>query len=726
MFSDAGSMPARVAAGIDAALVSTTLGVMYALIAYADLGPAALPTALLAALTALMVGALAALAIGQRPLMLSGPTASGTLVVAALVRDLQMQPGARGSLEAALFAVFAVVLAAGLLQMLFARLRIGVALKFVPFPVLVGFANTVALSLVVSMLPAALGHDFPGRLAELTRWGAGWLPGATVVAVASTMAGLATARWMPRAPAAFVALLAGAAVHYALAATAGAGALGPTLPLGPVALPPLPDFQALLGAPTLGVGYWAAIGQSALVLAVLNSLFSLLTCARLAAATDPPLDGNLQLHTQGLGNIAAAFLGGLPLAASGPPTVPLRAAPGSPALSVGVYLVLLAAIFTGGHGLLTMLPMAAVAGAVFVAARSLFDPTTPLLLRRAFRGSGARFDAWAPLLVGGLVVCVGLLQGLAAALFVGALTTACLLAVELRRSVVLSVSDAGTRRSRRVRSADDARRLDELGAAIRVVELGHWLYFGTSDELGEALDTQEGTLRWLLLDAQRVDGVDITAARSLVQAAQRLRTRGVRLVLAGFAAGGDARRRSFDLWISAADDTLLEIVGDIDEALERAEDDLLAGMDTSPDSSSIPFALPCVDDAQAARLLECFVAVTLPAGATLFRRGDSGDALYAVRHGRMALRIERGGAAPLRLLSFGPGVIFGEMALLDGRPRSADAVAEIDTELITLSREQFDALAGTEPVLHAAALRGIALHLASRLRETTVLLGATP
>jgi CRP-like cAMP-binding protein len=76
----------------------------------------------------------------------------------------------------------------------------------------------------------------------------------------------------------------------------------------------------------------------------------------------------------------------------------------------------------------------------------------------------------------------------------------------------------------------------------------------------------------------------------------------------------------------------------------------------------------------------------------------------------------------IRLLTFGPGGFFGEMALLDGHPRSADAEADTDCTLQQLSRDDFLALARVDPALHASVLNVLALQLVRRLRDTTVLL----
>ncbi len=101
-----------------------------------------------------------------------------------------------------------------------------------------------------------------------------------------------------------------------------------------------------------------------------------------------------------------------------------------------------------------------------------------------------------------------------------------------------------------------------------------------------------------------------------------------------------------------------------------------------------PFFAGLGDEAIDAIAVLC-VSKRLEAGETLFLKGDPGDALYAVRRGqiRIATGISSGRRLTLNLL--GPGDVFGEVALLDGRPRTADAVAVEPTELYTVLRRDF-------------------------------------
>ncbi|OKO70739.1 Crp/Fnr family transcriptional regulator [Bradyrhizobium sp. NAS96.2] len=102
----------------------------------------------------------------------------------------------------------------------------------------------------------------------------------------------------------------------------------------------------------------------------------------------------------------------------------------------------------------------------------------------------------------------------------------------------------------------------------------------------------------------------------------------------------------------------------------------------------------------------------LATGEVLFQKGDPGDALFGVRRGQM--RIETGASDGSRLtLNFmGAGDLFGEVAVLDGQDRTADATAGEPTELFVLRREDFLGFLEREPKV---AVRLIAL-LCQRIR----------
>ena len=101
---------------------------------------------------------------------------------------------------------------------------------------------------------------------------------------------------------------------------------------------------------------------------------------------------------------------------------------------------------------------------------------------------------------------------------------------------------------------------------------------------------------------------------------------------------------------------------------------------------------------------------------TVFHQGDPGDALYIVASGRVKVVLPSPDASEGAILAtLARGQFFGELAMLDGQPHSADVVAIEQTETLVLGRVDFESLFESEPSIR----RSLVLALARELRRLT-------
>jgi CRP/FNR family cyclic AMP-dependent transcriptional regulator len=121
-----------------------------------------------------------------------------------------------------------------------------------------------------------------------------------------------------------------------------------------------------------------------------------------------------------------------------------------------------------------------------------------------------------------------------------------------------------------------------------------------------------------------------------------------------------------------------------------------------------------LNDRQIAQLAKLATKRDFPAGTHILSRGDTGMALYVIESGRVAVTLPSDeGGAERRLAEFGPGNVFGEMALIDGEPRAADVTAVEPTRCVLLTRWDF---AG-EMSRDADIARALLPVLCARIRE---------
>jgi len=126
-----------------------------------------------------------------------------------------------------------------------------------------------------------------------------------------------------------------------------------------------------------------------------------------------------------------------------------------------------------------------------------------------------------------------------------------------------------------------------------------------------------------------------------------------------------------------------------------------------------------LDDDAAKQLCELLETLDCEAQKVMFRAGDAGDAMYLIERGKVRIYVQATDGHEVTLTDLGRGDFFGEMALLDGQRRSANAVVAEDARLAVLSREHFlSFIMGGNPNVALEMLTA----LANRLRHTDELL----
>jgi CRP/FNR family transcriptional regulator, cyclic AMP receptor protein len=125
-----------------------------------------------------------------------------------------------------------------------------------------------------------------------------------------------------------------------------------------------------------------------------------------------------------------------------------------------------------------------------------------------------------------------------------------------------------------------------------------------------------------------------------------------------------------------------------------------------------------LDDEAARQLCELLETRDCKAETFLFRSGDEGDAMYLIERGKVRICVQATDGREVTLTELDRGDYFGEMALLDGPRRSADAVVAEDARLAVLSRDHFLSFIRSSPDVALKMLTDVA----NRLRHTDELL----
>jgi sulfate permease, SulP family len=214
-----------------------------------------------------------------------------------------------------------------------------------------------------------------------------------------------------------------------------------------------------------------------------------------------------------------------------------------------------------------------------------------------------------------------------------------------------------------------------------------------------------------LLDLRRVTEIDSTGARILGDIDAALRARGIKLAIVLSSRTETAARLS-DVFQHD------RFFPDIDRAIEWAEDDLLrefaANGATELSLGEVPLLHTFSAD-QLDGLRGWLEPVAWPAGHVVFRSGDLGSTLYLVTRGRASVHIVHG-EGDIRLVTFAPGAVIGELALLDRGPRSATVTVDEDMAGFALGAAAFDGLCQQQPDIAIKLLAALGRELSVRIR----------
>ena len=729
-----GSINGDLAGGFAATLIAIPQAMSLGILAVAALGPSFASTGVLAALLASVVGSVVAALLPSVRCQIMGARASATAVVASLVSALTLQAAFQNAgatdVGAVLALVSVTIFLAGLLQIGFGAARLGRAIKYVPYPVIGGFMTGIALIILLSQVRPALGMAGVEPLSVTLRDLGSARPGSLVTAAVAFVAILVAPRLTRRVPALLCGLFAGISAHYAFVwawPDSTGDVLGrlPELASWSGQWLPMIDFLGRDDA----LRWIEFVLPSAFLLALVAGLDGLLAAVLVDSITRGRHDGRRVLTGQGLASMALAGIGMVPAVNNSHTPIANFLAGGRTRLSSLFHaLFMLLALFLLGP-LVAAVPVAALAGLMIYIGLTLVDRWTRDLLVRLRRDDEHRLEILVNVGIVVVVAAAQVLLNVMVAVAIGVVAAVMLLIVKLSGSPIRRSLDGTQRASLKQRpsAAEDA--LAPLAGRIRILELQGELFFGTADRLQAEVEDLSAETEVAILDFRRVHQIDASGARVLELIAQRAARRGMRVLMSHLREDEPRGRYLRTLGLGAA-------VGpshwftDLDRALEWAEDHLLekAGFveGGGPHELRDMALFEGLEGAEVDSLTRRLEKRELCDGEVVFLEGDEGDRIYLIAEGAVSIKVKLDDPRRARrLATFCAGVMFGEMALLEGARRSADAYAKGDHVLLySLSADALSGIVREDPELGLKIYRNISRHLASRLRSTTSALRA--
>ena len=405
-----------------------------------------------------ILGGLLVSAFGGSRIQIGGPTGAFVVVVAGIIA----QHGISG--------LYMVTMMAGVILLVMAFTGLGTAVKFIPRPIVIGFTNGIAILIVSTQIKDFLGltmAEVPSEfIARLRAYASaiGTIDSATVtLALISLSVIILTPRVARRVPGQIVALLtATAAVALLDLPVETVGSRFGGIPSG---LPELqvPSFRADLILPLL---------PSALTVAILAAVESLLSAVVADGMSGDRHNSNAELVGQGLANVAVPLVGGIPVTGAIARTATnYRAGARTPVAGLVHALTLLAVVLVAAP-LARYVPMATLAAVLFVVAYNMGEwREIPDILRLDFTEILVWLITFGLTVVADLTIAVEVGMALAALLYIYRVS---------QTTVVATVTDEYIERGR-VHTLQDK----DVPDYVSIVRIQGPFLFGTTEKLAE-------------------------------------------------------------------------------------------------------------------------------------------------------------------------------------------------------------------------------------------------
>jgi len=437
---------------------------------------------------AIIVGFFASL-FGGTGSNVSGPTGPMVVVFAGVFATLSGQPEL----------VFAAVVLAGVLQILFGVFKLGQYIRLVPYPVVSGFMSGIGCIIIALQVSRIFGHEpeASGTIAGLSA-----IPGAVMdpnySALIIGLVALAVCFFWPKKlgkfiPAPLAALVIGTLIS--LVAT-GAPLLG-SIPTG------LPAFIM----PSFSRETIMIVLEGALLLALLGAIDSLLTSLVADNMTRTRHNSDKELIGQGIGNTIAGFFGAIPGAGATMRTVVNIRTGGQTKISGMLHAMILIVIVLLLGSQAAQIPHAVLAGILIKVGYDIIDFGYLKISHK-----GPRWDLALMALVLGLTVFVDLITAVALGVVLAALAFVKQLADDQLEQF------GGTGGKSAATSAEEKELLSKVKKdEVTIFDFGGPLSFGAAADVGHQVRerVRKGKTAALILDFSRVPFIDVSAARAV-------------------------------------------------------------------------------------------------------------------------------------------------------------------------------------------------------------------
>ena len=493
--------------------------------------------------TSIVAGFFMAFFSGSR-FPVSGPTGAFVVIIYSIVS----RHGYEG--------LVLTTLMAGILLVIFGFLRLGALVKYIPYPVTTGFTTGIALLIFSSQIKDFFGLPLVDTPPEFfDKWGAyaqnamDFSPSTLGVAAVTLLVILIVRRKIPKLPAPVVAVFLSTLLVWLFSLpTDTIGSRFGTLPTG------VPDFALPQGVTFERI---RELFPDALTIALLAGIESLLACVVADSMTGDRHNSNMELISQGIGNVASVFFGGFAATGAIARTATNIRAGAMSSISAIVHSLFLVAVVMWLLPLIELIPLAALASVLVIVAYDMSDLRT---VRHIFQGPKSD---WSVML---LTFALTVVFDLTVAVYTGVILASLLF---MRRMGELTglhtcVSSEDEASGHEIPVPDK----NNVPDGVEIFAINGPLFFGVADRFQSTLNAMETPPKVFIMYLHNMSAIDMTGIHALEEFLER-RRKGCRVLFAAVRKPVHRTLQRVGILRAVGEEN---IYPSLDEALLRAEE----------------------------------------------------------------------------------------------------------------------------------------------------------
>ena len=682
-----------------------------------------------------IIGSIISAFIGNHSLQIGGPLVVTTLILSDFLsnvyEEIKIDINANMTLVAIMITC---VIITGLMQFLFAYLKAGRLIKFLPLSVTMGISTTIGMIIIVKQLPIIFNINssdtsetlllvFVTLFILILMFSRDFIPNKEKI--------IEKLRFNPFLLFPVVVPILGTLIFFIFNNN-------DNLLLGNVNVEVpnlLQNYEIFVNSFPYIYQFFPAILLTSFAIALMSSLSSLLSVSLLERKIkNRNQDTSIELRGQSLGNILSGLFGGMPSAGTEARSLVNYFAGARTNLSVIVNSLTIFLVIFIFNDYLSLIPEIILSAILVYTGIVMSLPTIKLAkslcficlkkndIHKCIKDIIYTFSIIA------IMLTTAFLTDITIAIVFGFAVASLFFIYEMMRNSNYTIINACAVHSKRERTFDAKECIQKNGELINIVELDGAIFFGTADSLRNTITSIKDKAKWVILDFKRITEIDITGAEIIKLSIEE--NKNLKFVFSHIRHGDDTYQAFCSVGIIGKDG--LPWFEYTDFALEKVEDLLLKEFNISTYLDNKVYDLDELNVTKNLNISEQKVLMkylepqSFKIGEYLYKEGELSDRVFFLREGSVTVWDEHdkelynhSNISKTRRITYSAGIVIGQMAFFENQIHSVEAVADQDISTYILTKSSFEKLREEHSDVAQELMMEFCKHLSRRLREVT-------